>query len=61
MVFIALLFYTLETLLIFGIVYLLSIPISIIIYSNQNKKLEKYLMKIMKIFYNEKIKKKSKK
>ena len=38
MVFIALLFYTLETLLIFGIVYLFSIPISIIIYSNQNKK-----------------------
>ena len=37
-VFIALLFYTLETLLIFGIVYLLSIPISVIIYSNQNKK-----------------------
>ena len=37
-VFIALLFYTLETLLIFGIIYLLSIPISIIIYSNQNKK-----------------------
>ena len=37
-VFIALLFYTLETLLIFGIVYLLSIPISVIIYNNQNKK-----------------------
>ena len=37
-VFIALLFYTLETLLIFGIIYLLSIPFSIIIYSNQNKK-----------------------
>ena len=37
-VFIALLFYTLETLLIFGIFYLLSIPISIITYSNQNKK-----------------------
>jgi CDP-diacylglycerol--serine O-phosphatidyltransferase len=37
-VFIALLFYTLETLLIFGIIYLLSIPISIITYSNQNKK-----------------------
>ena len=37
-VFIALLFYTLETLLIFGAVYLLTIPISIIIYSNQNKK-----------------------
>jgi len=37
-VFIALLFYTLETLLIFGTVYLLSIPISVIIYNNQNKK-----------------------
>ena len=37
-VFIALLFYTLETLLIFGIGYLASIPISIIIYNNQNKK-----------------------
>jgi len=38
LVFIALLFYTLETLLVFGIIYLLSIPISIIIYNNQNKK-----------------------
>ena len=37
-VFIALLFYTLETLLAFGIIYLLSIPISMIIYSIQNKK-----------------------
>jgi CDP-diacylglycerol--serine O-phosphatidyltransferase len=37
-VFIALLFYTLETLLVFGIIYLLSIPVSIIIYNNQNKK-----------------------
>jgi CDP-diacylglycerol--serine O-phosphatidyltransferase len=37
-VFIALLFYTLETLLIFGIAYLISIPFSIIIYNNQNKK-----------------------
>ena len=37
-VFIALLFYTLETLLIFGICYLISIPVSIIIYNNQNKK-----------------------
>ena len=35
---IALLFYTLKTLLIFGIIYLLSIPVSIIIYKNQNKK-----------------------
>ena len=37
-IFIALLFYTLETLLIFGIVYLISIPISAIVYRNQNKK-----------------------
>ena len=37
-VFIALLFYTLETLLIFGIIYLISIPISILVYSNQNRK-----------------------
>ena len=34
---IALLFYTLKTLLIFGITYLLSIPVSIIIYNKQNK------------------------
>ena len=37
-IFIALLFYTLETLLIFGIGYLLSIPVSIIIFNKQNKK-----------------------
>ena len=37
-IFIALLFYTLKTLLVFGIIYLLSIPVSIIIYKNQNKK-----------------------
>mgnify|MGYP003951477057 CR=1 FL=1 len=37
-VFIALLFYTLETLLIFGISYILSIPISIFFYNSQNKK-----------------------
>ena len=37
-VFIALLFYTLETLLIFGIGYLISIPISLMIYNNQTKK-----------------------
>ena len=37
-VFIALLFYTLETLLIFGVVYLISIPVSLIIFNNQNKK-----------------------
>ena len=37
-VFISLLFYTLETLLIFGICYLISIPVSIIIYNHQSKK-----------------------
>ena len=37
-IFIALLFYTLKTLLAFGIIYLLSIPVSIIIYKNQNRK-----------------------
>jgi CDP-diacylglycerol---serine O-phosphatidyltransferase len=37
-IFIALLFYTLETLLVFGLAYILSIPISIFIYNNQNKK-----------------------
>ena len=37
-IFISLLFYTLETLLVFGIVYVLSIPVSIILYNNQNKK-----------------------
>ena len=37
-VFISLLFYTLKTLLIFGALYLISIPFSIIIYRNQNKK-----------------------
>ena len=37
-VFIALLFYTLETLLIFGIVYLISIPFSMIIYKIKIKK-----------------------
>ena len=38
MIFIALLFYTFETLLIFGFVYLISIPLSIFLYRNQNKK-----------------------
>ena len=37
-IFIALLFYTLETLLVFGLIYVLSIPISIFIYKRQNKK-----------------------
>ena len=36
-IFIALLFYTFETLLIFGIVYLISIPLSIYIYKKQKK------------------------
>ena len=38
LIFIALLFYTFEALLIFGIVYMLSIPVSIIIYKSQQKK-----------------------
>ena len=37
-IFIALLFYTLETLLVFGVAYVLSIPVSIFIYNNQSKK-----------------------
>jgi CDP-diacylglycerol--serine O-phosphatidyltransferase len=37
-VFIALLFYTLEALLVFGIAYSISIPVSIYIYSKHNKK-----------------------
>ena len=37
-IFIALLYYTFETLLSFGLVYLLSIPVSYFIYKNQNKK-----------------------
>ena len=40
-IFISLLFYTLETLLVFGVGYLISIPISIMSYSNFNKKNEK--------------------
>ena len=55
-IFIALLFYTFETLLVFGFIYLISIPISIFIFKNQQKKFyKKYLTKIMKIFCNEKI------
>ena len=38
LVFISLLFYTLETLLIFGVAYLISIPISVFFYNRQNKK-----------------------
>ena len=37
-IFIALLFYTLKTLLVFGVAYILSIPASIMIYNAQNKK-----------------------
>ncbi len=37
-IFIALLFYTLETLLVFGLGYLISIPISILIYNKLSKK-----------------------
>jgi len=37
-IFIALLFYTLKTLLVFGVAYILSIPVSIMIYNVQNKK-----------------------
>ena len=37
-IFISLLFYTLETLLAFGAVYLASIPISIIVFNHLNKK-----------------------
>ncbi|MDC0545068.1 CDP-diacylglycerol--serine O-phosphatidyltransferase [Pelagibacteraceae bacterium] len=37
-IFIALLFYTLEALLIFGAIYVLSIPLSIFVYSSFNKK-----------------------
>ena len=38
LIFIALLFYTFETLLVFGLIYLFSIPISIFIFYNQKKK-----------------------
>ena len=37
-IFIALLFYTFETLLVFGVIYLISIPLSILIYKKQQKK-----------------------
>ncbi len=37
-IFIALLFYTFETLLVFGVIYLISIPLSILIYKKQEKK-----------------------
>jgi len=38
LVFISLLFYTLETLLAFGLIYLISIPISVVFFRAQNKK-----------------------
>ena len=38
-VFISLLSYTLETLLVFGIIYLISIPVSILVYNKLNKKI----------------------
>ena len=37
-IFIALLFYTFETFLIFGLIYFLSIPVSVFIYKKQQKK-----------------------
>ena len=37
-IFISLLYYTFQTLLIFGLVYLISIPISFIMYKNRNRK-----------------------
>ena len=38
LIFIALLFYTFETLLIFSLIYLLSIPVSFYVFKNQQKK-----------------------
>jgi CDP-diacylglycerol--serine O-phosphatidyltransferase len=43
-VFIGLLFYTLESLLVFGVIYILSIPVSIGIYKNQDKKNSKKIL-----------------
>ena len=37
-IFISLLFYTFKTLLVFGVVYLISIPISFVIYKSKDKK-----------------------
>ena len=37
-IFIALLFYTFETLLVFSFIYLISVPLSIVIYKKQQKK-----------------------
>ena len=62
LIFISLLFYTFETLLIFGILYLLLIPISFFVFKNNQKKFyQKHLKKIMKMFYNEEIEKIKKK
>ena len=61
-IFIALLFYTFETLLVFSLIYLLLIPVSFLIFKNQQKNmLQNYLTKIMKMFCNEKIQKSKKK
>ncbi len=38
LIFISLLFYTFETLLAFGLIYLISIPISVVIFKKQQKK-----------------------
>ena len=38
LIFISLLFYTFETLLVFGLIYLMSIPISVVIFKKQQKK-----------------------
>ena len=38
MVFISLLFYTFETLIAFGLLYIISIPVSFFMYQNQIKK-----------------------
>ena len=37
-IFISLLYYTFETLLVFGLVYLISIPFSLFMYNKNNKK-----------------------
>ena len=37
-IFISLLYYTFETLLVFGLIYLISIPVSFFMYKNRNNK-----------------------
>ena len=55
-IFISLLFFTFETLLFFGLIYISSIPVSIYFYLKEQKNMFiNYQRKIMKIFYNEKI------